>query len=287
MNPISAYWELDARDSHPAVLAQLLAVLAGCVLFVGAIGAFIIGRKALPIVIAIVIVFALWIWSLPLTAGGWVYSLRVLAPAAALAAVLGGWLSARLPRRWQIVAAASVLILTVDAARRSWHLPTLPFTSPWSVSLSGWRTPWLEVQMSRADPVWSALINAADGEAIVVDNPGNHANITIRGGQAVPLFSPRLSVIYDNSVSFNEAVRQLQAAHVRLVTLTLVNRIAKSFVRNHPFLCELCERHAPLGQVGNLTIFDLRTLKPIEQGQILRVGVDDGNVRGARPAGTK
>jgi hypothetical protein len=262
MQSVFTYWKLGANHAQPAFLVQLLAVLAGGVLLIGAAGAGLAGRKALPVVSAIFFVLVFWLWSLQRTAGGWVYALRVLAPALALAAALGGWLSARLSRRWQVVAAAAVLMLTVDAARRSWHLPALPFISPWNFSLAGWRDAQLEIQAIRGDPVWPALIAAAEGEGIVVDHPANHAEITIRGGQAVPLFSPRLSAIYDESLSFDAAVGQLRAAHVRLVTLTLDNEMVRSFVRSHPFLRELSERHAPLGRVGMLTIFDLKTLTP-------------------------
>jgi hypothetical protein len=74
MHSISAYWKLGANHSHPAVLAQLLAVLAGGVLLVGAAGAGLAGRKALPVVSAITLASVLWLWSLPLTAA-WNFSL--------------------------------------------------------------------------------------------------------------------------------------------------------------------------------------------------------------------
>jgi hypothetical protein len=262
MQSISAYWKLGAQHSHPAVLAQLLAILAGGVLLAGAVGAGLAGRKALSVVAGIALVSVLWLWSLPLTAGGWVYALRVLAPAVALAAALCGWLSARLPRRWQVVAAAAVVLLAVDAARRSWHLPPLPFTSPWSISFAGWRDAQLEIQTIRGDPVWPALIAAAEGEGIVVDHPANHAEITIRGGRAVPLFSPRLDPVFDATRSFPDACAALRAAHVRLFAINIDHPTAQTLLAAHPFLNTLSHAYTPVAKVGTLTIYDLAALKP-------------------------
>ncbi len=265
MRLIADYWNLSAGHFHPITIAHLLGMLAGSVLLCGTIGVGLAGRKALPVLTAIIIVAGLWLWSLPLTAGGWGYAMRVLAPGVALAAALGGWLGTRLSRGWRSVAAAVLLLVTVDAARRSWHLPVFPFTTPWSFSFAEWRAAQLEVQMIRAHKMWSALVSTSSGGGIVVDSPSNHAEITLRGGLAIPWFSPRLDPISDTTHSFEDVCAALRAADVRLFAINTNNPTTRAFIAAHPFLSTLCQAYTPIAKIESLTIYDLESLKPRKQ----------------------
>jgi hypothetical protein len=97
---------------------------------------------------------------------------------------------------------------------------------------------------------------------VVVDHPANHAEITIRGGWAVPLFSPRLDPAFDTSRSFQDACTALRAANIRLFALNTDHPMAQTFIAAHPFLNTLTHAYAPVAKVGTLTIYDLASLKP-------------------------
>lgn len=266
MHGIADIWGFGAGYFQPVEILNLLGVLMGAVFVVAVIGAKLVRSTGLPVLAAIAMVAGLCWWSLPMTAGGWVYGLRVLAPAVVLAAALAGWLGTRLPRWWAVPVIAFLFVATVDSARRSWHLPEFPFTAPWSFSFAEWHEARFEVQMIRGDKIWPALIAAAQGGGIVVDHPANHAEITIRGGLAVPLFSPRLDPIFDPKRSFEDSLRALQAANVRIFALSTNNPIARNFVAAHPFLETLCRVYPPIARIHGLAVYDLRQLAPRGQG---------------------
>jgi hypothetical protein len=76
------------------------------------------------------LIAALWLWSVPQTAGGQVYSMRMLAPAIALGAVLCGWIAQTGPR-FRLAIAVVMLAGSADAARRTWSLPVRPLAAVW------------------------------------------------------------------------------------------------------------------------------------------------------------
>ena len=77
-------------------------------------------------------------YSVAYTAAGFIYSLRVLSPALALAAVLGGaalahWVPAR---RWRDGVALGLTVFAVDAALRTLTLPANVYRVP--PAAGGW-----------------------------------------------------------------------------------------------------------------------------------------------------
>jgi len=262
MQAIAAFWGYRAGHFRPVEILPVLGVVMGVVLVFGAIGAKLARRKALAGLTAFALVAGLCGWSLPLTAGGWIYGLRILAPAAAVSAALGGWIGVRLSRAWSWVAVLVMLAGAVDAARRSWLLPDFPFTAPLSYSFAEWRENSPERLRIQPDQIWPALILAARGRGIVVDHPQNHAEVTLRGGLAVPLFSPRLDPAFDTKLSFENACARLRAGGVRFFAVSANSPIAQAFNANHPFMDTLCRGYEPVATIGPLTIYDLESLNP-------------------------
>jgi len=239
------------------LIAALLA-LAGVPLLLGLFGLWRKPAGVVAISAALLLTVALWIWSVPLTAGGWAYSLRVLLPAVALGGVLSGWIGhASQGVRWALLVALSVV--TIDAARRSWVLPATPFAP---VLPYTWRE-WREnrdglLAISRA-PVWDSLVRAAENGRIVVDHPAHHAFLARRGGHAVPLFSPVLRETFAEDADYAGTIAKLQAEGIRFITLSTINPFTHQFVAAHPFWRELVRRQTPL-QIGALSVYDLKPL---------------------------
>ena len=257
---IGDYWRLASPHVKLGLLAGSLAVVTGAVFLAGTVGVWRARRIAVTPLAAILLVTGLWLWSVPQTAGGINYSLRVLAPAVALGAALGGWLGT-LPAGF---GRAAVLVITIalsaDAMRRAWFLPAFPRASmiPWS--LEPWRAIRLNLRHAEEDPLWDSLVPAAQGSLIAVDNPNAHTALVLRGGRAAMLFSPVFGPCFDEKQPFDEAVRQLRSSGVRFFVLSVDDPVARSFIAAHPFFRTLCERHKPLIRVESLAVFDLDKL---------------------------
>jgi hypothetical protein len=262
MRSIADFWSASKPHFALIFIPEMLAVLAGGVLVLGLIGAWRAGRRSSAYLAGTAMIGALWWWSIPQTGGGWVYAARVLTPALALAGSFAGWVGA-LPRTARALLAAVLIPLAADAARRVWFLPGYALTSPWALTtLYKPEASLRKVEALRRQKAWDVLIAAAQGRGIAVDHPLYHAEITLRGGLAVPLFSPRVAAMFDASLPFDEAVRRLRAAQVRIVALTLGGEIAQTFVATQPFLREMCARQEPVAHIGDIAIFDLDLLKP-------------------------
>lgn len=261
MRYIAEYWSPGTSQFDPRFIPEFLAALAGMLGVVGVVGITLAGRRALPALSGIVVTTGLWVLSIPQTAGGWIYSARVLLPALALLAVLAGWMAGT--RVWLRGTLMVVLGLgALDAARRSWFLPEFAMTSPWSFFFAPWQQSHEGVKQIGADRVWEVLTDEAAGAGIVVDHPANHALITMRGGTAVPLFSPVLKSTFDPSAPFDRTLAELRDLKIRFVALTLVSPMTEKLVRAHPFWDTLCRRYQPNSKAGFLSIFDLQHLSP-------------------------
>jgi len=261
MRSIADFWSVSKPHFALVFIPERLAVTAGILFVIGLIGAVRARWRSSAYLTGIAMIGALWWWSIPQTGGGWGYAARVLTPILALSGAFAGWVGA-LPRAARVLLATVLIPLAADAARRAWFLPGYPLTSPWALTLYEREASLFRVQTLRTQKTWDVLIAAAQGRGIVVDHPIYHAEITLRGGLAVPLFSPRVAAMFDTSLSFNETVCRLRAAQVRIVVLTLGGEITQTFVATQPFLRELCARKEPVARIGDIAIFDLDFLKP-------------------------
>jgi hypothetical protein len=259
MRYIADYWSPATSPFDPSFIAVFLAALTGILVLTGVTGMVIARRKGIPLALGILLMVALWAYSLPQTGGGWVYSSRVLLPALALLAVLGGWISLA-SRRIQIAGFVLLTIGAVDASRRSWLLPEFPVVSPLDSPAARWRQTRRGVAAISSDRVWPILVKEAAGSGIVVDHPANHALLTMQGGTAVPLFSPLLSTTFDDALSFDTVLSKLQRADIRLIVIAPASPVTGKLVRAHRFWATLCGHYQPNAKVGLLSIYDLRQL---------------------------
>ncbi len=256
------YWSLDASTSDPSFIPRFLTVLCGVLVLLGLIGAWRAGRRGFALGSGVVLVVTIWfVLILPQAGAGWVYSARALSPALALLAVFSGWL-ATAPRWMRTAAALALSVAAVDAARRSWFLPTGAMASPWSASFDPWRTEKAMLHQITVDPVWRSLALSAAGKGVIVDHPASHALLTQQGGTAVPFFSPLLQPAFDPTVGFEDALQQLIDHRVKFITFSNVNPVTTKLVNAHAFWVTLHTRFQPNVRVGPLEIYELEHLEP-------------------------
>ncbi len=262
MRFIADFWGLRTSPVSSAFLFHALSVLAGVLVIAGLIGAWKAGRNGRPVIGGIALITALWLWSIPYTGGGWIYSARVLSPALALLAVLAGGLG-KLPVAGRVVCAAFFLGGAVDASRRSWLLPENPLAPALSFSFEAWRVNPARHFSAQAKRTWDILVPAAAGQGIVVDHASNHAFITTRGGRAVPLFSPLLAPTFSPYAEVEATLRYLRDAKIRFIGFYLSERsTTQGIAQNHPFWTAFLSSYRPNASVGTLAIFDLEMLEP-------------------------
>jgi hypothetical protein len=259
MRDISGFWGFGSSPVPLSTVPWALLATAGTVGILALAGICRAGTRCLAIVSAMLLVVLLWIWSMPETAGGWNYSMRVLLPVIALGAVLGGWIGTT--RGWIRNAMALLLALaSVDAARRAWLLPDLAVSTPWTLSFSEWRLLHAENSPHSGGNLWEILAKVAGDRFIVVDSPGAHVGVTEAGGHATPFESPRFAPALDPSLSVEEAVRRLRMARVRFVMFSVRNPVIDKFVQRHATLRHLASDYEPVTNLHGLLIFDLEFL---------------------------
>lgn len=174
-------------------------------------------RPARPLVLVILVVGALWVASVPYTAAGIMYSLRVLNPALALGAVLGGaalagWTPAP---RWRTVALALLALLGLDAALRTLVLPDRPYR----------RTPaeWFTADLVPSEherqkqPLFDEIArHLGRGRLLTLSlDPA----MPRHGLAAVPPWSPDVAFIFDRTLSPAVVWRRLAAAGISHVLI--------------------------------------------------------------------
>lgn len=262
MRNVAHAWRLRWGWPTMAFFGKLLLVLAGPLLALGLFNGIRGVSSKRTIWVGILLTISLWLWSVPQTAGGWGYSVRVLSPALALCAVFAGGISTFSPRIQRLIA-VGLILTSADAARRSWGLPILPYISALSGSFSGWRDIRHDTMMITSNPVWDSLVRSAEGRGIVVDHTADHALITMRGGRAIPLFSPILAPTFQRNVHFEEEVARLRSAGVRFITFSQQNPLSAPN-HGHPFWSELYLHHGAVAQVNALIIYDLDHLPEVK-----------------------
>ena len=201
---------VDADDAVHALSLTGLAVAAAVAGLVAA------GRRAPAVVALLGVSVGLWLLSLPHTAAGFTGSLRVLAPALALAAALGGaaldrWLPA-VPAR-PLAAVAALALVGLDSALRSLVLPATVYRLPPSR--------WLEaggaIHAYHAQPVYDEIVRLAGAGRILALGP--NALLARRGGRTVPLWSPEVAFLFDPAHAPAEVARRLRARGIDLLAL--------------------------------------------------------------------
>jgi len=214
-------------------------------------------RAAGPIGAAAIVVILLWIWSIGQTAGGWIYSARVLNPAVALFAVAAAGPLTRLSARATAWLGALILVLSADAAFRSFYLPDFPLVSPSSYLLKPSQAHHLIDPIQSKLPFLEVIAREAGSRSIIVDDPNYHAAYANLNAWVIPLMSPEISFLFDDNLSFSTALAKLRERHVRFIMITRYEPLSDDFDSRHPFLRELKGQHKPIYQFGNEALYDL------------------------------
>ena len=253
-------------SSLPAALG-CLALGAGFVLVAGLMAINGLARRqALALLAALLCVVSLWFISVSLTAGGEVYSLRVLSPAIALSAALGGVVLAKIPDRRVSLVAGLLSLVAADAALRSLWLPIVPFPVATNYLSQNWRTFSANIGAYYADPVWDKLVHIADGRGIFVDHPALHAAVIEHGGRALTWFNPSMRFLLEDNPGMEEPVRRLRQQGVVFVIMGRDNFITARLRSEHRLLGRL-DVAARRGEILGLDLYDLREVNLANQPQ--------------------
>ena len=254
---VSAQLGLGTPDSTWPELAALALGLAGAPLLLGLLGGFTQIRARAPWLIALVAVVGLWLWSIGQTSAGPGYAVRMLTPAIALGAVLGGlwlarWSTARL--RWGLLVALTAL--SVDAGVRSLYLPVEAGVRWWQRDAAAWRGFNRDAARWRAHPNWAAIADAAAGEAIVAPDPALHALFVGLGARPVPLFSPAVRFLFEADADFPACLARLRRDRVRFILMTRSSALNDLQAARHPFFRSL-RATPPTAAFSHYLIYDL------------------------------
>ncbi|MBL9212503.1 MAG: glycosyltransferase family 39 protein [Opitutaceae bacterium] len=204
-------WGRLPAEAPRLLLVHTVAALAGLVA-----GGVLGGRRAPALLLAAAVFIALWAASVGYTAAGFMYSLRVLSPALAVAAVLGGAALANwIPeRRWLGVAVAGLTLFSTDAALRTLTLPANVYRIP----PADWLTVGRALHAYHERPIYRELARVTGSERLLVLGP--NALLSRHGARPVPLWSPDARFVFDASLSPPEIARRLRAGGIGFVLLT-------------------------------------------------------------------
>lgn len=159
-----------------------------------------------------------WIASVPYTAGGPIYSMRVLSPLLVLGCAWGGGVLARwVPGRRHLGGVlAGLAIFGGDAALRAWTMPLNPYAIP----AHEWPGAGYRVQLDfiRNDEGFvRAAAHTATGK-VLSDSAGVQALLQAEGKTLVPFWSPEVAFLFSPDFKADAAgrLRELGYTHVLL-----------------------------------------------------------------------
>jgi hypothetical protein len=205
----------------------------------------------------ILLTVILWLVSVSKTAGGWGYSMRVLQPASALAAALGGAWLAGLAGRWRTIAGAVLVAACVFAGVHSWQLP-INQTPKLSDYLSlRWTRSHLAFAGFFDNDDWKRLIAFAGNATFLADDPTIHAALLKQGGQVTSLFNPDLQFLFDEHRTYEEQRRLLLAQGIRFVINSEGNSLSEARAKLHHFFPDLATHCPRQWRIGFFRIYDL------------------------------
>jgi hypothetical protein len=207
----------------------------------------------LPILAACGLV--LWWLSVPKTAGGWFYALRVLGPILPLLAVIAvrpPWTGRPFAR---LALGLLALLAAADASVRAPRFLGAPLAPPFAASSSPHHVP-----DGLRDPAYlGVLVSAARGEGIVFENPGLFVATRARGGTAVSLYGPEAALITHPEAGMKETIAILRRAGLRFLVFTRFTPYNDFAARAHPGIRAWWDM-PPTLDVGAARIYDLAIL---------------------------
>jgi hypothetical protein len=179
----------------------------------GALGGLLFLRRLGFLTVAAVVIIMLWAYSVPLTIGGYIYSLRVLCPALPIASVLAAVIVEAyiLSSRWLRTAGWAALVLVWLSGFVSTAL------YPDSIlSAKTWRTVYARIPEQNA---WYDTLPdvVPRGARVLADSSYVHARLMGKGIDFVAIWSPEVEFLMDPKISPVEARKRLLKAGIRWV----------------------------------------------------------------------
>ena len=207
-------WLETARLFGISSLPALLGLFGGAWLFRGKPGW--LGASLTAATVA-----ACWLASVPYTAGGMFYSMRVLSPLLVVGCAWGGAVLAHwVPgRRYLGVLLAGLTLYGLDASLRAWTVPV----NPYRIAPRDWPTAGYSMQREFAENDRPFLVAAAaQGHGKVLsESAGAQRVFRAAGRDLVPIWSPEVEFLFGPAGTANAAHR-LQAMGYSHVLLTRV-----------------------------------------------------------------
>lgn len=243
-------------------VALAVASGAGAVALAGGLGITMIGLRGVPLFVTGVVIALLWAWSAAFTAGGAIYSLRVLAPLWVILGILSGaaiasvetWLD-RL--RWPGLLRVTPLVLWlgwgVAAAAAHPYAPVYVMAA------------WDTVRASPIDgyPAEAALVTALDKSSLpscgILTDDAYLAAALIRFQSRfhpVMVWSPEVESLCDAGLSVAAGHRFLSDRNVRLVSIGQ-DSLNWAFLNRHQFYRNACRDWRPVFAAGSRKILRL------------------------------
>lgn len=206
-----AGWREVGRLLLMSAVPGILGFCAGIILWrrqPGATGWIVLGSLAV----------AIWLASVPYTAGGFFYSMRVMSPLMVLGCAWGGAALARwVPGRRHLTGLLLGLgLFGLDAALRAWTIPINPYSIPpdeWPEA--GYR---IQLDFARDDQVFMDNLARYVPGKVLSDSAGVQHIFRTQGKKLIPFWSPEVAFLFSADYSGDAVtrLRELGYTHVLL-----------------------------------------------------------------------
>jgi hypothetical protein len=232
MNPVFTAWNDALRGPSSQALASLESwVLLGRYFLLWALPA-VAGlaalvmllvqhlREARIVAVFVALMLALWFVSVFYTAGGLFYSLRVLSPALALLAVVASyglafWVQHPVAARY---AAAGVALLLLESLPKTLALPENPYRlAPREWPQAAGQFP--AVVRTVNDALLAKVQALPEHRRIVSDHAGLPRVFAPVGTEVLPLWSPEVAWLFDETLKPGEVARRWRKSGLRYLVL--------------------------------------------------------------------
>ncbi|MBI3886784.1 MAG: hypothetical protein HY302_13795 [Opitutae bacterium] len=230
-NAVFAEWIAHTRSLHGSGLftsTELLSVARYLTLWAlpaligtAAVGRFFHGlREARLVALLASVVGALWLASVPFTAGGLFYSLRVLSPAFLLLVAFGGyalWVVETTPLGRKLCAGALALLL-LESLPKTLVLPENPYRTPPGNWLAAGRNFSDSVRAHEQELV-AKLATLPDHQRLLSESAGLPRLLAPHGITVVPIWSPEAAWLFDRSLKPEELARRAIRSRLHYLVL--------------------------------------------------------------------
>lgn len=272
-NGVFADWIAHTRSLHGAdlftsgglfALARYLVLwaLPALIGFIAVVGFVRTLREARLVALLAGVVGALWLASVPFTAGGLFYSLRVLSPALLLLVAFGGYAlwtveSTAVGRR---LCAIALALLVLESLAKTLVLPENPYRSPPGTWFTAGRAFSDSVREHEQELV-AKLATLPDQRRFLSESPGLPRLLAPHGITVVPIWSPEAAWLFDRNLPPVEAARLATHSRLRYLVLTK-SGLGFDFLNQRARWQSSWCKVTPVLDTGTYAVFELTITTP-------------------------